>query len=96
MEAGSRGQQLHGSVFVEGSVTGPRVFFLPRFGAAVLLRGAGVLARPVCPSQSVAPVGQSVTPVGQSVGRSLSQSVAPVGRSVGRSVGGLVGRSVGP
>ena len=65
--------------------------FFPRFGAAVLLRGAGVLARPVCLAVSRSP--RSVGRLPRLVGGSVS--VAPVSRLVGRSVGGLVGELVG-
>ena len=88
-------------VFVyAGRRFGPRVLCFSRFGADVLLRGAGVLARPFClPVSRSPPVGRSVAPVGRLVCRSVSQSVGrpgwSVGRSVGRLVGGLVGGLVG-
>ena len=63
--------------------------FFPRFGAAILLRGAGALARPVCLPVSRSPrsVGRSVAPVGRSVGLSVGQSPRTVGQSVDWSVG---------
>ena len=66
-------------------VWAPSLFF--RFDEAVLLRGAGVLARPVC-----LPVRRSP----RSVGRP-SWSVPPtdpVGRSVGRWIGPLISGSL--